>query len=242
MTHPAKLLFVALALLMAGVVLWYLQRPMAGLLSVGTPPCPPAASQTAADAPRCGEVISSPQGGSSNLVTQLRLFQFDGIRTQWTLVAPRAHSQGEARIIVQKPNLTIYQSDGQTASVTSTQGTLDNHSQVVVFRGQVVATNRHQRLSTDILRFDPKGHILYTERAFVLEDQTMRLEGVGLTLHQGGRALMVSRRVKVVLGPRDGEPREGGPHDGPDLPDATDRGGDAARDTDADAGMSERST
>ena len=214
MRNPIKLLFMALPLLIVATVSWYLQNPFGdfGFNSVDKKKCQPSSDEangpetsrqpanTMRDEKNCNHILISAQDSlTGDLITNIRLFQFNGIHTQWTLRALSAQHEGEERVIIQKPSLTIYKKDGQMVSVTSTNGSMDSRSQAIVFTGNVIAKNQTQRLATEILRFDPHERILYTERRFLLEKGSMRLEGVGLTIYQETKKLVVSHRVKFQI-------------------------------------------
>lgn len=206
MKTPVKLIFIALPVLMVGAVTWHLQNP--SRIVPGEEPCPsrlitqPSATEPAQPTRGADGACIPPHFDTQNntvgtQVTELHLVQFDGDRTQWTLEAPSAHNEGEQHVLIQEPDLTIYKKDGQRASVTALEGFVDNHSQAMVFTGNVVAQNGTQRLSTEVLRFDPKEQILHTDQEFLLVNEGMHLEGIGLTLYQETKKLVVQNRVKV---------------------------------------------
>lgn len=192
MKIPLKLIFVALPLLVIGVVSWYLQHSFKPFQEAGGKNCLPGSP--------CDRKQFFPQNGrSGSLITDIRLFQFEGVHTQWILNGQSAQDIGEEQIVIQKPSLTVYQKSGESASITSAEGLVDSHSQAMVFTGGVVATNGTLHLSTEILRFDPSERILYTKQKFLLVDGPLRLEGIGLTLNQKTRRLEVTHRVKVQM-------------------------------------------
>ncbi|MBF0401450.1 MAG: LPS export ABC transporter periplasmic protein LptC [Magnetococcales bacterium] len=206
MKTPVKLIFIALPVMMVAAVSWHLQHP--SQMIPGEAPCPSllvtqsgtvvTSQPTYADDGSCERPRSDAQNGAvGTRVTEIHLVQFDGDRPQWTLIAPSAHNSGEEHILIHKPDLTLFKKDGQRASVTSVEGFVDNRSQAMVFTGDVVATNDGQKLSTEILRFDPTTQILYTDQKFSLVSREMELEGIGLTLYQATRRLVVDHRVKV---------------------------------------------
>lgn len=206
MKRPVKLIFIALPVLMVGTVAWHLQHPSRMIPGEGA--CPsllvtqsgaaqPAQPTDAANGPCNQPRLATQNSTVGTQVTALHLVQFDGDRTQWTLEAPSAHNDGEQHVLIHEPDLTIYKKDGQRASVAALEGFVDNQSQAMVFTGNVVATNGTQRLSTEILRFDPTEQTLYTDQKFLLVNEGMHLEGVGLTLYQETKKLVVQHRVKV---------------------------------------------
>ena len=203
-----KFLFVLLSLLVVVTVFWYLQNPFGALQSTGDTGkerCVSSDQETGGQTGTshsvlaCGQIQIAERTGPETLVTHVRLFQFDGVDTQWTLEAPQARNEEEKGITVQQPSLTIHQKNGPKVSVTSVLGTINHHSRAMVFSGKVVAVNGTQRLSTDILRFDPDERILYTDREFLMVDGPMRLEGVGLTLYQEMKKLVIPRRVRIQI-------------------------------------------
>ncbi|MEO5363353.1 MAG: LPS export ABC transporter periplasmic protein LptC [Magnetococcus sp. DMHC-8] len=209
MKTPAKALFVALPVLVVGAVVWHLQHP--SQVIPGEEPChAPAHGGGKTDATpvpagtACRPARSAmPARAMETRVTQVRLVQFEGDRTRWTMNAPGAHNDGEERIVVQQPDLTIYANDGQISSITSDEGFMESRSgqeaggPAMVFTGHVVAKNEIQQLSTEILRFDPDARTLHTDQPFVLVNEGVRLEGVGLTLYQETQKLIVPHRVRV---------------------------------------------
>ncbi|MBF0462181.1 MAG: LPS export ABC transporter periplasmic protein LptC [Magnetococcales bacterium] len=211
MKRPVKTFFIALPVLVVGAVFWHLQHP--SQVIPGEDPCPPSATQATAPASTQGTGTASvaqamtgacavagadaPNHGAETRITAIRLVQLDGDRIQWTLNAPSAQEEEEEHILIREPNLTIDAPDGQRSSITSTAGFVDGHSQAMLFTGHVVANQGAQRLTTEILRFDPKEQTLYTDQPFLLVNQEMRLEGIGLTLYQETQKMTVQQRVRV---------------------------------------------
>ena len=199
-------MFFFVILLMVAAVSWHLQNPFGGFQHVEKEACSPSfetrkpTANTSRKEKACDPLQHASQANlEGTLITGIHLLQLDGTRTQWSMDAPSAQDEGEERIVIHKPSLTIYKKDGQIVSVTSTKGSIDHRSRTIVFTGKVVATNGGQHLSTDILRFDPNERILYTERAFLLVSDHIRLEGVGLTLYQETKKLLVPHQVKVQI-------------------------------------------
>lgn len=205
MKNSIKLLFVALSLLMVGVVFWHLQSPPGAIQKADKAGCLPRVGETgeqSANVPQgsraCDDVRSSSQTHApETLMTDIRFYQFDGTQTQWTLNGTHAQREGEDDVVIYQPNLILYKDSGQEVSVTSVKGFMDSRSQSMVFAGKVVVKNGTQRLSTDILRFDPGKRILYTDQEFLLVDGRVRLEGVGLTFYQDTKKWVVSHKVRV---------------------------------------------
>ncbi|MEO5352616.1 MAG: LPS export ABC transporter periplasmic protein LptC [Magnetococcus sp. XQGC-1] len=198
MKTPVKLTFIALPLLVIGTVSWHLQHPPQ--LTPGETPCQPvvADAHPRTENDGCKTAQDTAQYRSTGtLVTAIHLVQFDGETPQWLLKAPTAHNDNEERILIREPDLTIYEKDGQRSSITSLEGLVDNRTQAIVFTGDVRVNNGAQRLTTEILRFEPGTKQLYTNREFVLVDEQMRLEGFGLTLYQETQKMVVPERVKV---------------------------------------------
>lgn len=192
MKIPLKLIFVTLPLLVIGVVFWHLQHSFKPFQEADGKNCLPGSP--------CDRQQFFPQNERfSSLITDIRLFQFEGVRVQWILNGKSAQEIGEEQIIIQNPSLMVYRKSGEGASISSVEGLVDSHSQAMVFTGDVVATYGALHLSTEILRFDPSAQILYTEQKFLLVDGPLRLEGVGLTLNQDTKKLEVTDRVKVQM-------------------------------------------
>ena len=197
MKTPVKLSFIALPLLVIGTVSWHLQHPPQ--LTPGEVPCQSVAAGHAQTTDNgCNTPQSAAQYRSTGtLVTTLHLVQFDGETPQWVLKAPNAHNDNEERILIHEPDLTIYEKDGQISTVNSAEGLVDGRTQAITFTGDVRVNNGSQRLTTEILRFEPDTKRLYTNQEFLLVDEQMRLEGFGLTLYQESKKMVVPERVKV---------------------------------------------
>ncbi len=175
-----KFLFLALPLIMAGIIGWYLQKT-------------PGLKSGALDA----AILK--KGPAGALVTGLHLVQFDGKRTRWTLDAPNAEKLSKERIGIQKPLLTLYNEDDKEkpVRVTAGRGSVNPDSRTMEFEDRVLVRGEEMTLSTERLRFDPKRGMLYTDRAFRFEGPEIRLSGVGLTLYQESRTATVSSRVDL---------------------------------------------
>ena len=209
MRNPGKLLFITLALVIVVMVSWHLQTPSGGVQSVSQVDCPTSATdinkkQKNTNSKNNHDCDSKQESTVDteilNQITKIRLFQFEGNHTQWTLNAPEAQNIGEESVVIQEPELTMYKRSGQTISISSQSGSMDYSTRVITFSGNVVVSNYEQRFSTSILRFDPNERILYTDEAFLMESGYLRLEGVGFTLYQETRKLVVSHQVKVQMG------------------------------------------
>ncbi|MBF0627089.1 MAG: LPS export ABC transporter periplasmic protein LptC [Magnetococcales bacterium] len=177
----AKHLFLAMALLVLASVFWYLKRPQ-GLVDQG------------------GKGLDLLAGHAGDLVTDLHVTQFDAERIRWTLDAPSAQRGEEKRIVIHHPRLEFALQGQENVVVTAEGGDVDGASGRMEFSGRVEAGDPVMgRLMTEQLRFDPEKRILYTEHAFRLERESMRLEGQGLTLEQETRRLAVAGHVKMTF-------------------------------------------
>ncbi|MBF0272868.1 MAG: LPS export ABC transporter periplasmic protein LptC [Magnetococcales bacterium] len=176
----AKHLFLGFSLLVVTSVYWYLKRPH-GL--EGT-----------------AQALDLLAGHQGTLVTDLHVTQFDKQRTRWTLDAPSAQRGEEKRIIIHHPRLEFSLEGQEEVVVTAESGDVDGATGRMEFTGRVEAGDPATgRLMTEQLRFDPEKRILYTEHAFRLERENMRLEGQGLTLEQETRRLTVEGHVKMTF-------------------------------------------
>ncbi|MBF0162319.1 MAG: LPS export ABC transporter periplasmic protein LptC [Magnetococcales bacterium] len=201
MRTPLKWLFSTVPVLVVGAVAWHLQHP-APVLS-GAAGCA-AAGVPAERAVGSGCEPLAPPGEDSQpgtRVTGIQLVQFEGEQIQWYLRAPSAYSEGEERVHVREPDLTLYGNDGQISTVTSAEGVVDSHAQSLLFTGHVVAKSATERLSTESLRFDPGPQTLSTDQKFLLVSQDMQLEGVGLILHQKSQRMVVDAQVQFYYLP-----------------------------------------
>ncbi|MBF0214291.1 MAG: LPS export ABC transporter periplasmic protein LptC [Magnetococcales bacterium] len=177
----AKHLFLLFSLLVMASVFWYLKRPHG--LAEG--------EEAALD------LLAGHQGA---LVTDLHVTQFDKQRTRWTLDAPSAQRGEGKRIVIHHPRLEFALEGQEEIVVTAESGEVDGATGRMEFAGRVEAGDPATgRLMTEQLRFDPEKRILYTEQAFRLERESMRLEGQGLTLTQETRRLTVDGHVKMTF-------------------------------------------
>ncbi|MBF0184958.1 MAG: LPS export ABC transporter periplasmic protein LptC [Magnetococcales bacterium] len=202
MKRPVKTLLIAIPLLVVGVVVWYLQHPNrvstgSNRVTSGGDPCR-SMPTTAAANKNCAQAgQESEPPATATQVNDLQLTQLAGERTEWRLLAPFARDDGKNKIMIQQPDLLLYGSDGQLSAVTAQEGTVNSQTQVMTFSGQVVATSDQQRLTSEILHFDPARKMLYTQQPFVLVDETMQLEGVGFALLQEKQSMIVQQKVRV---------------------------------------------
>ncbi|MBF0263442.1 MAG: LPS export ABC transporter periplasmic protein LptC [Magnetococcales bacterium] len=176
-----KHLFLLFALLIVASVLWYLKQPH-GLRDRGDPGFDPLA------------------GREGTMVTDVHLTQFDKQRTRWTLDAPSAQRGEEKRIQIHHPRLAFALEGQEEVVVTSESGEVDGATGRMSFAGRVVAGDPAMgRMMTEQLRFDPEKKILYTELAFRMEREEMRLEGQGLTVEQETHILKVDSHVRMTF-------------------------------------------
>ncbi|MBF8274579.1 MAG: protein of unknown function DUF1239 [Magnetococcales bacterium] len=147
-----------------------------------------------------GEILFFNSGPEGAMVTDLSMVQFEGRETRWTLNAKSAIRARDDNVIIKQPHLEVYHNDGRKMEVTSSQGAVNNETRAVIFHGGVEAMDGpHNRLTTDWLRFDPNERILYTDQAFRLEGENVRMEGVGFVLNQETRILRVTSKVRVMF-------------------------------------------
>lgn len=176
-----KHLFLLFALLIVASVLWYLKQPH-GLRDRDDSGLDPLA------------------GREGTMVTDVHLTQFDKQRTRWTLDAPSAQRGEEKRILIHHPRLAFALEGQEEVVVTSESGEVDGATGRMSFAGRVVAGDPAMgRLMTEQLRFDPERKILYTELAFRMEREEMRLEGQGLTVEQEAQILKVDSHVRMTF-------------------------------------------
>ena len=175
-----KHLFLALPVVMAILIFWFLQRPA----GVDT-------EEEWLDGP------ASEEGG--DLVTDIHLVQFDGKQTHWTLDAPRARRQTENRIHIRWPELTVFQKMQEPMVIQANFGAFDMKERIMVFYGNVKMAGNGHHLATERLRFNPRRGMLYTDRAFHFQDDRVQLEGVGLTQFQDAQTIEVKRQVKMRI-------------------------------------------
>ncbi|MBF0417920.1 MAG: LPS export ABC transporter periplasmic protein LptC [Magnetococcales bacterium] len=139
-------------------------------------------------------------GREGTMVTDVHLTQFDKQRTRWTLDAPSAQRGEEKRILIHHPRLAFALEGREEVVVTSDSGEVDGATGRMLFSGRVVAGDPEMgRLMTEQLRFDPEKRILYSELAFRMEREEMRLEGQGLTVEQDTQILKVDSHVRMTF-------------------------------------------
>lgn len=179
-----KYLLLTIPLLAVAVTIWHLLYHNPALTS--DPFDPPVEEESA---------------GEGVVITGIRLVQFDGVRTQWTLEAPRARYHQGRQTVVETPVLTVFRKNGDRVMVTSKEGVVeDDTTRRMTFKEQVVvADSRDRKFTTELLRFHPGKSMLSTDRPFQLEEARMRLEGVGLILFHETRWLKVLRHVRVAF-------------------------------------------
>jgi LPS export ABC transporter protein LptC len=195
MRRPIKWLMVTIPLLMVGLVGWHLQHP--NRVSPGRESCAskPTGAETEESCRNGTEDASTP--ATATVVGNLHLFQMAGEQLQWRLLAPSANDDGTSRISVRQPDLHLYGKEGENTSVTAQEGMLNNKTQIMTFSGQAVAVSAGQRLTSEVLHFDPARKMLYTQQPFVWVDESMRLQGVGLVVLQENRSMVVQHNVRV---------------------------------------------
>ncbi|WP_130471999.1 LPS export ABC transporter periplasmic protein LptC [Candidatus Magnetaquicoccus inordinatus] len=195
MKLPVKLFMVTIPLLVLGLVAWHLQHP--NRVMPGRDPCANDSSMEKS-APGClANAAEVEIPATATKVTEVQLFQLVGERLQWRLLAPSALDEGKDKIFIRQPDLLLYNEEGERSVVTAQEGSVHQQTQIMTFSGQVVANSERQRLTSELLHYDPARKMLYTQQPFVLEDDTMRLEGVGLAIMNDKKSMIVQHNVRL---------------------------------------------
>lgn len=133
-------------------------------------------------------------------VTDIRLVQLDGARQSWIMSAPRAQRTGEDRTLIWEPLLTAFPTSGGEIRITARRGEINELTRAMVFQEEVVLVDRDgNRFSTQLLTFDPDQRVLSTDHPFLLEGPRLRLQGVGFTLYQDSKRMLVQREVRAFF-------------------------------------------
>lgn len=108
----------------------------------------------------------------------------DGIR-QAVLRADTGYFYDDsARVDLVKVRLALFRNEGaQAAELTAAAGELNQRTEVMVARGNVVlvTVEGDRRIETEELHFDPRQHRIWSDVPTVLIENASRLEGEGFT-------------------------------------------------------------
>lgn len=122
---------------------------------------------------------------------------------KWEVKADKARYMRHEKIaLFDKVAVTLILADGQTFHLTGDQGRLKTDLKDMDITGHVViVSDRGDRFTTDHLRYVHAEKKIFTTDPVYMENDRIRIRGVGLTLRLDSRDLKLSSRVEAETKP-----------------------------------------
>lgn len=117
-----------------------------------------------------------------------------------------SYQKKENLALFEKPTLKLLLKDGRTFTLSGDRGRFRTDSRDMEMEGQVgIVSGTGDRFSTDRLRYVNAGKRIETEGAVVMENQQIRVSGVGMVLSLDEKKIALLSQVRASYG---GERRE----------------------------------
>lgn len=122
---------------------------------------------------------------------------------KWEVKADSARYMREEKIaLFDRVKIRLILADGQTFNLTGDQGRLKTDLKDMDITGNVVIlSDRGDRFTTDRLQYVHGEKKIYTRSPVTMENDRMKIRGVGLTLRLDSRDLKLSSRVEAETKP-----------------------------------------
>lgn len=116
------------------------------------------------------------------------------------------YQKKEKLAFFEKPTVKLLLKDGRTFTMSGDRGRFNTDSRDMEIEGHVgIVSGNGDRFTTDRLRYVNAGKLIETEGSVVMENQNIRVSGVGMTLSLEDKKVALLSQVRASYG---GERRE----------------------------------
>ncbi|MGV8079673.1 MAG: LPS export ABC transporter periplasmic protein LptC [Syntrophales bacterium] len=122
---------------------------------------------------------------------------------KWEVKAASGRYMRQEKIaLFDRVAIRLILADGQTFNLTGDQGRLKTDLKDMEITGNVtILSDRGDRFTTDRLHYVHREKKLYTHSPVTMENDRMKIRGIGLTLRMDTRELKLSSRVQAETKP-----------------------------------------
>jgi LPS export ABC transporter protein LptC len=118
---------------------------------------------------------------------------------KWELVADTARYQKKENLaFFEKMKVKLVTKDGRTFMMTGDRGKLNTESRDMEIEGNVdISSDNGDRFRTDHLRYLSAGTLIETDGSVVMENRSIRVSGVGMTLSLEEKKIVLLSQVRA---------------------------------------------
>jgi LPS export ABC transporter protein LptC len=126
---------------------------------------------------------------------------------KWDIRADTARYQKKENLAVfDKLVVKLVMKDGKTFVMTGDHGRLNTESRDMEIEGNVgIVSENGDRFATDRLRYRNADKVIETDRPVVMENETVRVSGVGMIVSLEGKKVSILSQVQARMAERVGE-------------------------------------
>ena len=123
----------------------------------------------------------------------------NGIK-EWQLEAASATLlDGKTRVVLEAPDVAFFMSDGDNVHLTAKRGNIFTDSSRMTVAGDVVASTRQYRFSSDALEYDPASRELRSDTPVTLTGKTFSLKADHMAMNLDTRVTRFEGGVQGTI-------------------------------------------
>jgi LPS export ABC transporter protein LptC len=140
-------------------------------------------------------------------VRNIRLTEVGDSGMKWEIMADTARYQKKDNLaFLEKLTVKLVTKDNRTFVMTGDRGRLNTESRDMEIEGNVnIVSDNGDRFRTDHLQYLNAGKLIQTEGSVVIENRSVRVSGVGMTIYLEEKRIALLSQVRANL---TGERRE----------------------------------
>jgi len=126
---------------------------------------------------------------------------------KWEITADAARYQKKENLaLFDKLEIKLFMKDGMTFVMTGDHGRLNTESRDMEIEGNVgIVSENGDRFATDRLRYRNADKVIETDRPVVMENETVRVSGVGMVVTLEGKKVTILSQVRARMAEGVGE-------------------------------------
>lgn len=126
---------------------------------------------------------------------------------KWEITADAARYQKKENLaLFDKLAIKLVMKDGMTFVMTGDHGRLNTESRDMEIEGNVgIVSENGDRFATDRLRYRNADKVIETDRPVVMENETVRVSGVGMVVTLEGKKVSILSQVRARMAEGVGE-------------------------------------